>query len=61
MTMRFLSRYPAIALATALSVAPCASAARRDLNFLLITIDTLRATGEKAGFRFRPTGPWTIF
>lgn len=41
--MRLIGRYPAIALAAALSVAPSSAAVRRDLNVLLITIDTVRA------------------
>ncbi len=41
--MRLIGRYPAIALAAALSVAPSSAAVRPDLNVLLITIDTVRA------------------
>lgn len=41
--MCLIGRYPAIALAAALSVAPSSAAVRRDLNVLLITIDTVRA------------------
>lgn len=41
--MRFIDRSPALILALALSVEPAAGAVRRDLNVLLITIDTVRA------------------
>jgi arylsulfatase A-like enzyme len=41
--MRFIDRSPALVLALALSVEPVAGAVRRDLNVLLITIDTVRA------------------
>ncbi len=41
--MRFFNRFPAIVLASALSAAPSGAAVRRDINVLLITIDTLRA------------------
>jgi arylsulfatase A-like enzyme len=41
--MRFIGRSPVLVLALALSVEPVAGAVRRDLNVLLITIDTVRA------------------
>jgi arylsulfatase A-like enzyme/Flp pilus assembly protein TadD len=43
MLMRFIDRSPALILALALSVEPAAGTVRRDLNVLLITIDTVRA------------------